>query len=142
MQEDYSFWVIPLYKDNDKLTVLIVQHLAWHRGFPKWHQNVLETAMDTAKRELKEETWLEVIKFIENEKYDSVYFFKSWSDLIKKTVSYFIWFVNSKNVSIDKKEILDYKFLSLEELVNLDLPKWNIKFFEEVKEYIEKLVLV
>ena len=44
--------------DNDK--VLVIQQVAGHWGFPKGHVEQGETELETAKREIKEETNLDV----------------------------------------------------------------------------------
>ena len=70
----------------------------------------------TAKRELKEETGLEVEKILSEEELEENYTFQHEGNSIQKKVIYFIGEVKEPAiVQIDSEELLDGKWVSLNE---------------------------
>lgn len=49
-----------IYKKEEDFFFLILEHVALHYSFPKGHVEDMESEIDTAKREIKEETNLDV----------------------------------------------------------------------------------
>jgi len=93
-------------------------------GFPKGHLEYGETEKDTALREIKEETGLDNLQFIEGfiEKaaYETISKrlpFKG--EIIEKYVTYFLCETMDRDVVVDGREIADYKFLSINEAEGL-----------------------
>ena len=113
MIKDYSYWIIPVYKNNDwNYEFLVINQKTYNgsfRGFPKGHAEEGETWLTAAIRELQEEVWIENIK-LDNKKYErfSYNFEEKWIKY-NKTVKYRLWFVDSKNVSIQEEELNGYK---------------------------------
>lgn len=71
--------------------VLLIQHrAAGYWGFPKGRPEKDETAEETAIRELREETGLEVVHFISDKSFNEQYFFHHRGKHVSKTVSFFI----------------------------------------------------
>ena len=91
MKKEESFGIIPLSKKNGQWEVFIVQ-LKHSRfwGFPKGHPEKGETPKETAKRELKEETNLGVVRFIQELPLTEQYQFSSGGVPISKSVQYFL----------------------------------------------------
>lgn len=82
-----SYGIVPLR--NGK--VFIVRHKAGdYWGFPKGHHTLGETPQETAARELKEETNLEIIRLQESPTYMESYSFLREGSQIFKTVLYFV----------------------------------------------------
>lgn len=82
-----------------------------HWGFPKGHIEKNETEKQTAKREILEETGLDVKSFFDNFRVVTCY---SPSPNVKKDVVYFLCCIDG-SVTIQLSEIADYKWLPYRE---------------------------
>lgn len=104
-----------------KPVFLIIKHRQGHWAFPKGHKEKGETDIQTAIRELKEETGITNVKFISDRiELSEVYKFNSGKNhRVEKSVDYFIAEVFSETVYIDKKEIVNFQWCGLEEGLNL-----------------------
>ncbi len=118
MRCDRSFGVIPLRREGDTWKVLLIKNRPGeHWDFPKGHPESDETAHDTAERELREETALEIIRFFDCDAIEERYQFNSDDGgVIDKTVMLFLAEV-SGDVSICPTEVLDSCWLSLSDAV-------------------------
>lgn len=85
-----------IYYDNE---FLLLHYEAGHWGFPKGNKERGETKLETAIREIKEETGLKNLKFTDFEK-DINYFYKREGKTIYKTVTYFLAKSTTKDVTI------------------------------------------
>lgn len=97
--------------DNEK--VLIVKHQKGHFDFPKGHVENNETEVETALREVKEETSLE-IELDERKRYVISY---SPKEGTIKEVIFFLAKPITKEVKPQVNEIAEIKWLSFEEAV-------------------------
>lgn len=140
MKKEYSYGIIPILKNSDwSKDVLIIQNKWWeHRWFPKWHKEKWEKPIETAKRELSEETWLKIKKIISEKIFEEVYIDytkKNWSG-IEKHSWYFVWEVKSRKLKLQKNEIKDALRLNqdnVEEKLTHDTSK---KIFQQAKQTI------
>lgn len=98
--------------DNGK--VLLIQHNAGHWGFPKGHVEENETEVETAIREVKEETNIDVIV---NEKYRYTMSY-SPEDGIEKEVVYFIASKKSDDLKNQESEVQAAEWVDLNEAVD------------------------
>jgi len=98
---------------NDKNEVLLIHHNAGHWDFPKGHVEEGETDVQTAIREVKEETNIDVEV---NEKYRYTTEYSQKEDVMKEVV-YFL----AKNVSDDKEEqieeVSEVKWFKIEDAI-------------------------
>lgn len=119
--KDYSYGFIPVLKRGDgELLFLIVQGRrgqAW--GFPKGHAEGNEDAEAAARRELKEETGITEIKIVDSLSYSESYETIKGGHLLDKTVQFFVCFVEKSEVTIQEKEISDYKWATYDEAMRL-----------------------
>lgn len=115
-RREQSFGIIPLKKRKNEWVVLLVQLHAGHWGFPKGHPDKNETPLETAQRELFEETGLTVSKILSPQPIKETYFFKFKGELIYKTVSYYIAEVKGRTIKLEE-EIYDLKWVPLKEAV-------------------------
>ena len=105
MEKEQSFGVIPLLKKLGEWNVFLIQHKKGrYWGFPKGHAEPGETAQQTACRELKEETHLDVVRFFDEEPFIERYEFLKKGVWIEKTVFYFVAEVRG-TVRLQKEEI-------------------------------------
>lgn len=145
MKKEYSFWIIPVFKeDNWSKEILIVQSKNWsHRWFPKWHKEKWEKPLETAMRELFEETWLKIKQIINWELIEDPYIdysqiSKNWK-IIEKHVWYFIWEVKSKKIKLQKKEIKDALRLTEDKIENNITHDSSKKIFQQAKSIINNI---
>ena len=141
MKRDFSFGIIPILMNNDGVRLLLIQHNEGHWAFPKGHAEVGETPVQTAKRELAEETGL--TEFLVDEK---ITFFEEYEvlkngDKIPKTVTYFPAVVTDVTVVVQKSEIKDFGWFTFEDAqqrVTFDVTK---KLLQELKPYLDRMVV-
>lgn len=117
-KQEQSYGIIPLVKNMNRWDVLLVQLHAGHWGFPKGHPDPQETPLQTAQRELFEETGLSIQQILSDQTLDETYFFKFKGILIHKKVTYFLASVEG-SVKIMAKEIKDFKWIPLEQAVEI-----------------------
>lgn len=106
-------------KENGKIFYLLLHCPTGSRtkkdfwDFSKGHIKKTEEDLETAKREVFEETGLEDIKFVEGFKEEIKYFFKAQGKTIFKTVVFYLAETKEKNVKISFEHI-GFKWLPYE----------------------------
>ncbi len=100
---------------NDDGKVLIVKHNLGHWDFPKGHMEENEDEYDTAIREVKEETNIDIIL---DSRYRYVITYDPFPNVIKDVV-YFIGKAKNNDVKNQEEEIEIVKFVSIEEAFSL-----------------------
>ena len=114
-----SIGIVPIKEDcenSNKILYFIIQHKnGFHFGFPKGHQNENESYLQTATRELREETNLEIEKVInEKDPIKEHYTCVKKDENIEKDVFYFLAFVKGE-IKLDENEIIFGSWMSYEE---------------------------
>ena len=99
---------------NDKDEILIIQHKKGHWAFPKGHVENNETEIETALREVKEETNLD-IKILEQYKCKTTYSPKK--DTVKDVI-YFIGINPTGSIKMQEEEVIQYKWVKIDECYN------------------------
>ena len=124
--------IIPIFinQKGEKQFLLIKAH---HGGinFPKGHMEIGESFLETAQRELLEETGLTCKNIDSNNMITEHYTVVRPEKMIEKTVHYFIGYVETQNVAIQPAEIKDYFWLDAKKC----LEKMNHK---ESKDVLKK----
>lgn len=114
---DESFGVIPLSKQGGKWEVFLIQHQRGrYWGFPKGHAETGETPQEAAFRELKEETNLEIVRYLQDEPLLEQYHFMADGRRVFKQVLYYIAEVQGQ-VQLQEKEIQNGIWLPLHEAI-------------------------
>lgn len=114
MKHEQSYGVIPLKKIKEEWYVLLIQHHAGHWSFPKGHPEGVEIPLETAKRELFEETGLVVSQILSDQPLEENYHFKWDGHTIQKKVHYFIAEVKG-DVILQSEEIANHQWTAIEE---------------------------
>jgi bis(5'-nucleosidyl)-tetraphosphatase len=131
--EEESFGIIPLRQENGTWQVLLILHQGGrHWAFPKGHGNPGETALESARRELKEETGLDIEELLQETSLTERYQFHRKREIVVKTVQYFPARVNG-SLQLQAEEIRDAKWVPLKEAA-------RHLTFKEAKEMCNKLV--
>ena len=109
--------------------VLLVKQTKGHWGFPKGHVEQGETEVQTAIREVKEETNIDV-EVKEDKRYEEEYYPE---ENIKKQVVYFLAKNITTNIIPQQSEILEIKWVPLNEAE-------NVITYENSKNIIRKVI--
>jgi 8-oxo-dGTP pyrophosphatase MutT (NUDIX family) len=115
MPLEYSFGIIPFYIENSKFQYLVVQNIQdkfW--GFPKGHPENHELEIETATRELFEETGIKLKKIFQNITSEETYTYLSNKRAVTKKVKYYTGLTDNKKVLIQKNELSSYVWLEYE----------------------------
>lgn len=134
--KDEAFGIVPIFiqktGESSEMQFLLIRHWAGHWGFPKGHAEPGETAIATACRELEEETGIQSCKVLDDTSFIEQYSFKKDTQLVEKTVTYFVGTVESKAVTCQEQEIQAYTW------VNFDTALATITF-EQAKRILQRV---
>ena len=135
-----SFGVIPIFKDKDVYKILIVQNSkGGHWGLPKGTPEKGEEPLQTAIRELFEETGLKDVKVEEGKTFiESPYSFEKSGITYEKTNSYFISFVNQMTKGDDLDQIDEIRWVTFDEARKTLTNESIIKVVDELERYLEE----
>lgn len=133
MKNDQSMGVIVFFQFPRSVKYLIIKHKKGHWSFPKGHAEKGETKLETALRELEEETGVTKIQLIKKSVLlKEAYKFTNGKGVkILKKVDYFIAEAKNKKVKIDYKEVTNFKWCTYK----VGLEKIT---FEESKSTLKK----
>lgn len=119
---------------NNENEVLLIHHNAGHWDFPKGHVEDGETEVETAIREVKEETGIDV-KINEEFRYTTEY--SPEEDVIKEVV-YFL----AKNINDDKvaqlEEVSEVKWFKFEDALKVITYTTSVDILIKLKKDLEK----
>ncbi len=119
MIREICFGIIPLMKEGGVLKILVIQHRkGGYWVFPKGHASAEETPQATAQRELKEETGLHIVSYINVPPLHEEYEVVREGNKITKEVIYFPAWV-SGTLHLQNQEITDSRWVSFEEALKL-----------------------
>ena len=129
--KEASFGVIPIWKNNGINRFLLVQsQQTGEWTFPKGHSEENETEIQSALRELLEETGIKNIELADDVSYIDRYSFGKDGQKIDKIVKFFVGRVTNPKVTIQEKEIANFKWVTYEEalmVISFDEPKVILK---------------
>ena len=110
MVNDFSCGVIPYRLVDGQRQFLLIQHKAGHWAFPKGHPEAGETDLQTARRELAEETGISAVEIDEARPFEEHYHFtKRSGKQVSKRVLYFLGRVApGQAVSLQEEEVSNY----------------------------------
>ncbi len=117
---------------NEKFLIIKMKNGNW--GFPKGHMEGEESEIETAYREVMEETGIN-IKIFHSFK-ESIKYIPSPNTL--KEVVFFIGISQTESVSVDKNEIEDFMWCYYEEALKLITYKLQRDVLEKAAKYLNK----
>lgn len=126
-----------IYKyEEDELKFLLIKQTNDVWGFSKGHVEENEEEIETALREIKEETNLDVE--INSEYRNSIEYIIDGKNILKQVV-YFLATPKTNDIKKQESEILEIKWLNYEECLNT-ITYDNIKeVLKDAKRFIEKI---
>ncbi len=147
---DQSFGVVPILKKDEEWQVLLVNQISYRGSndrfwtFPKGHPEANESELDTAKRELLEETSVKDVRIIEEAKFPITYTFRHEDKQIEKTVTYYLGVCNNSDLKITlPEEIADLGWFSIkgamEKLTHKNAQKVLIQAGQYINEHSDSL---
>lgn len=156
IERDYAFGIIPFYRLSLAEYIFFIGKTQSDDGrkslwkFPKGHKNYPdEDEIDTALRELKEETGIEISRaaVISSTPLTEQYFYErqksntnEHSGIIKKINTFWLGQVGhhgseAPTVTLDRKEFAEYKWATYQEVITL-LPENSLSFFNEANDFL------
>lgn len=120
-------------KENGKINYLLIKNRSRNIGFPKGHVEEGENELDTAAREIFEETNVRV-KIDENFRISYNY---NINFFIKKQAVYYIAEVIDGEIKIPEEEILSYHLVPFKEAQNLLSYPNEKKILRNANQYIK-----
>ena len=135
--KDECFGIVPILGKGADSLFLLIQHQAGHWAFPKGHPNPGESPAETARREFTEETGISDFKMLHEPCFTEHYSFVQHGEPIQKTVTYFLGFVNSRDVVLQVEEVQNSAWVSGEEAIKLITFEANRRMFGEVQAYLD-----
>lgn len=117
--EAKSYGVIPIFKDKAGFYILLVKNTKGsHWGLPKGTPEKDEKPIDTAKRELFEETGIKNIELKSEPTLEEKYDFEQNGTTYSKTNIYYLGFVNEMTGDNQLDEIDEVKWVKIDEAQN------------------------
>lgn len=138
MKKDFSCGVIPYRFVVGERQFLLIQHKAGHWAFPKGHPEDGETELETARRELEEETGIADVSIDADHPFEEAYrFTKRSGKEVHKRVVYFLGEVHGdKPVQLQEEEVSDYAWGTAEQTRKHLTFDEGRKLLDEVLSYI------
>lgn len=136
MEVEKAFGIVPLRKTREgnwQVLILYHRHLFW--GLPKGHLMDKETPFAAAKRELKEETNLDVVSYL-GKSFEEEYDYGRQGKIIHKKVTYFACLVEGK-IQLQPEEILKSQWFFLDEAQKILTYPESKKLLTEVAKILE-----
>lgn len=143
MISERSYGFVPVYRVKGVDRFLLVRQTDGHWSFPKGHIEEGETPLVAAKRELFEECGISHIRVNLDHSFTESYTFTDRNGaLVSKTNVLFLGFLESDTVTMQEAEVLEYRFVTLEESRAMDLFPDTRRILDEATETLASIPLV
>ncbi|MHA1238593.1 MAG: bis(5'-nucleosyl)-tetraphosphatase [Candidatus Odinarchaeia archaeon] len=127
-----------VFRKNKKIKFLILKYGWGHWGFPKGLIEPGEKEVDTAMREIREETGITDLTFITGFKETIEYYYSKENKRIHKKVTYLLAETNEKHVTLSF-EHTDYGWLEYEDALNTLTYENDKKVLTKAYNFIKKV---
>jgi ADP-ribose pyrophosphatase YjhB (NUDIX family) len=140
MKKEKSCGAIVFYLKGEKEQILLIKHAnSGHWSFPKGHVEAGETEVETAMREIKEET---CVNALIDTRFREVVTYSPKKDVLKDVV-YFFATTNDYETSNQEEEVSDIRWMDMDKVLgsvsyknDKELVKKAIAFYKKHKEEI------
>ncbi len=135
--KDESFGAVPFQRKNGKLSFLLIQQHQGHWDFPKGHAEGKEKPLETAEREVREETGLKEFTLLPSPTFLVEYSFWKEQRRVHKRVTFFIAEVKGDSLALQAEEIRDAAWLPYDEaMTKITFPAGR-KLLKQVNEFLK-----
>jgi len=136
MIKERSAGAIIFRKEKDKIKYLLLhyKYKGEYWGFPKGNIEKGESEIDTAKREIEEETGITDIKFLEGFKERVHYFYRREGQMVSKDVIFFLGKTRTKEVKISWEHV-GYEWVDFDTAMKRLKPN-SRKILEKANKFI------
>lgn len=135
--DDQSYGIIPFQEKKSGIQFLVIKHAAGHWGFPKGHPEKGEEPIETAKRELAEETGIADYDISPAPMIEQFYAHNKNGQEVNKKVTYFLGKVNSPEVKLREGEITDFAWCSFDEALERLTHDTSKDTLKEVNSFLQ-----
>ena len=143
IEREKSVGAIVFRKEGSKIYYLLLNYGNGYWGFPKGRQEKGEEDLETARREIKEETGLEDLEFIDGFKEKINYYFQrkrgNKKILIFKEAIFYLAKTQKKEIKISF-EHLGYKWLPFEKAMEQLTFDNNKEVLKKANKYLNRLL--
>jgi 8-oxo-dGTP pyrophosphatase MutT (NUDIX family) len=137
MERETSYGAIVFRREDGKIKYLLLHYQVGHWEFPRGHPEKGEAEQDTVLRELKEETGITKVKFVEGFKKDISFYFRRKTILILKTAVFYLLETPEKKVKLSREHI-GYKWATIETALKALTYKDSTKVIETAHKFLKK----
>jgi bis(5'-nucleosidyl)-tetraphosphatase len=137
MPAEHSAGAIIFRKEEDIIFYLLLHYEEGHWGSPKGHIENNESIEETALREIREETGLTDIHFLEGFKEHNHYFYSSQQQRIFKTVTFLLAETQTKDIRISW-EHTGFAWLPYPEVLEKVTFKDEKTLFQKAHQFISR----
>ena len=143
MKTDQAYGVVPVYLQDNQPLFLLVQQSAEYWSFPKGHMESGEVELETARRELFEETGVQDIEIVDGVKFSCQYELEQAGEPYLKTNRYFLGLLKSKDIKEPSYkpnvlEIKDVRLVTFQEARDLLVFRPFVEILDQAKEYLDE----
>jgi 8-oxo-dGTP pyrophosphatase MutT (NUDIX family) len=134
--QETSFGIIPTrYQEGRWQLFLVLHRRGLHWAFPKGHPAPGEKGMETALRELREETGLQFVKLLRLEPFEESYRFCRTNECVDKHNYYYLASVSGE-VVLQFEEVMEGRWVDLEEALSLATHPQMRFLCQQVRSYL------
>lgn len=137
MKKDFSYGLVPIYREQNQVEFLLTQHIEGHWAFPKGHAEGKESPLAAAQREFEEETGLKHYQVDDQTSFTEEYYPAQDGQILHKTVTYFPAFIEQKGVKMQAEEVQAYAWLPYAEAQKRLTFPGSKRILREVRTYLK-----
>lgn len=127
-----------VYKNKKENLFLLIHQNNGHWAFPKGGMEQGESKMETALRELKEETGITLNSLLDNSRiFEEYKILEKDLSITTKQVVYFVGFSDTQEVLMQEEEIQDFIWLSFHEALDKLTYDGTREVLKKANTYIE-----
>lgn len=133
-----GYGIVPLRRSSNGWHIFIIHRTKGFWELPKGHPEKNESPLETAKRELFEETGLQVVKVLAEEPLSIHYEYEEAENIIAKEVFYFLAEVKGE-VMLQSEEVNEGQWIPFDQVEKLLTFENSMALIREVNEELKRV---